>query len=117
MHSIHCVPQELMSILLAPIAEVLGNPFELVEDTNGLDDVARVGKNLGDVILHSAHHTETGLVTCFGMLSRQHVVCQWRGVGEALQGRVEEAGVAQVLEARSDALRLAPFQTDTLHGE
>lgn len=38
--------------------------FELVEDTDGFDDVAWVGKNLNDVVLHGAHHTEARLLTC-----------------------------------------------------
>lgn len=74
-----------MSILLASIAEVLSNPFEFIEHTNGLNDVPRVCKNLNDVVLHGAHHTEPRLVTRFGVFPSQHVVGEWRGVGETLQ--------------------------------
>lgn len=38
--------------------------FELIEHTDGLNDIPRVGKNLNDVILHGAHHTEPWLMTC-----------------------------------------------------
>lgn len=40
--------------------------FELIEDTNGFNDIPRVGKNLNDVVLHGAHHTESRLMTCSG---------------------------------------------------
>lgn len=38
--------------------------FELIKHTNGFNDIPRVGKNLNDVILHGAHHTEPWLMTC-----------------------------------------------------
>lgn len=38
--------------------------FELIEDTNGLNDITSVGKNLNDVVLHGAHHAEPRLMTC-----------------------------------------------------
>lgn len=38
--------------------------FELIKHTDGLDDIPRVGKNLNDVVLHGAHHTEPWLETC-----------------------------------------------------
>lgn len=38
--------------------------FKLIEDTDGLNDITSVGKNLNDVVLHGAHHTEPRLMTC-----------------------------------------------------
>lgn len=38
--------------------------FKLIKHTDGLDDIPRVGKNLNDVVLHGAHHTEPRLETC-----------------------------------------------------
>lgn len=38
--------------------------FKLIEDTNGLNDITSVGKNLNDVVLHGAHHAEPRLMTC-----------------------------------------------------
>lgn len=43
--------------------------FELIEDTDGLNDITRVGKNLNDVILHGAHHAEPRLVTYIDKMS------------------------------------------------
>lgn len=36
---------------------------KVIDDSHGLDNVARVGKGLGDVSLHGAHHAEALLVT------------------------------------------------------
>lgn len=46
------------------------------------------------------------------MLLGQQVVGQWRRVGETLHSGVEEAGVAQVVEAGSNPVHPLP-----LHGE
>lgn len=63
-----------MGIFLTSKSEMLSNPFQFIKHTDRLDDVSRVGKNLDDVILHGTHHAKPRLMTCFGMLSGQHVV-------------------------------------------
>lgn len=40
--------------------------LELAEHTDGLDDIARVGKDMNDVVFHGAHHAEARLETCSG---------------------------------------------------
>ena len=48
--------------------------------------------------------------TGLGVLPRLEVVGERRAVGEALEGGVEEAGVAHVVKACSNRARLAPLQ-------
>lgn len=117
LHSIHCVPQELMGIFLASKSEMLSYPFQFIKNTNGFYDISRVGEHLDDVILHGTHHAKPRLMTCFGMLSGQHVVGKGSRVGQTLQGRVKETCVAQVMETCSNAVALVPFQAEPLWGK
>lgn len=56
-------------------------------------------------------------LTCFGMLSGQHVVGKGSRIGQTLQGRVQETCVAQVMETCSNAVALVPFQTKPFWGK
>ena len=51
------------------------------------------------------------------MLPGQHVVGERGGIGETLHRRVEEAGVAKVLQACPDAMDLVPLQAEAVRGE
>lgn len=51
-----------------------------------------------------------GVLTGPTVLLRQKVVGQGRGVGETLDCRVEEARVAEVMEAGSHPVHALPFQ-------
>lgn len=51
------------------------------------------------------------------MLPCQHVVGEWRRVGETLQSRVEKTGVSHVLQAGPDAVDMVPLQAEALWGE
>lgn len=48
-------------------------------------------------------------LTVASMLLGEQVVGQRRGVGQALYGRVQEAGVAEVVEPRSHAVNPLPL--------
>lgn len=51
------------------------------------------------------------------MLLGEQVVGQRRGVGQALDGGVQEAGVAEVVQPRSHAVNPLPLQRQPLRGE
>lgn len=56
-------------------------------------------------------------LTAPSVLPGEQVVGQGRRVGQTLHGRVEEAGVAEVVEARANAVHSLPLQRQPLHGE
>lgn len=56
-------------------------------------------------------------LTVASMFLGEQVAGQRRGVGQALEGRVQEAGVAEVVKPRSHAVNPLPLQRQPLRGE
>lgn len=65
-------------------------------------------------IPHATKHPT--LTTAAVLLGKQVIGKRW-GVRQTLQGGVEEAGVAQVVETGSDTVHPLPFQREALHRE
>lgn len=98
-----------MGIFLISKTEMFGYSSKVVDDSHGLDNIAGVGKGLGDVSLHGAHHAEALLMTYFGVFVGEHVVGKRGSIGQALQSRVEETRIAKILETSSNSVHFLPF--------
>jgi len=60
--------------------------------------------------LHLAHETKRLELALAAVRPSQQELVQGRRVREALQNRVEKAGVAQILQPRANGMRLCPLQ-------
>lgn len=107
MHGIQGEHEKLVGVFLLVLVEGRG------QHLGGLHGIPRVGveETLGHVSFHSTHLTALRGTTGLRVLPGQHVVGKRWCVCQALQGCVQVAAVARVLEPGTRALGPLPTRT------
>ena len=113
LHGLNKEAQEFVCVFLSARPHLLRDPSQLGHDRCRRNRGAlrgRGGVQEGHMLLHGANQTEAFHHALPSVLSRQEPVRQGRRIRKTLQDRVEEAGVAQVVQPRPNTANFFPFQ-------